>query len=608
MPALLVLLYMGIQKKWWPSLSALPILNVRATDLAEQPGTGRGEPRAAASQGAGEETAAASREPAASSSSSTGASSSSRPAALEAGSASSAEHANLLAGGPDKKSVKQSSQEVKRMRGEAKHLLHFCANMLANPFSNSLTEQTQMLCEPLCEFIDRMRTICSGSEQWHLELISGSLDAAVQKTWQLLSDSEMLETAGYCSRDGFEARTEAEIEDDNKLAAVLFETFAHVATQFTLSGMTWTKRYPGRFVSLLEPDTEQQKQNMLRVKEDFQLFVKLQEAATQSPFAKSFMSDLQWPLQTFVVEVFYMLYETEFSQLTDELRSSLQGFSRSWLASVIDEEAFNYLRGNSTNQSAGAMGRSARWGNLCASPLLSQHGRQTVQVTSTARAQAKGVVPSSAFVATSAADFDLGADVLETMNSPGWPHPSPAGHKLVGAAWEALRAANGNMEKVARSWQSLLASPGCLLADKDKQVVGIVLGCTPWCLFYMATLSHRLSNGKLLIRPDPNCQVHTLVIQDAKEWHAMKAGVVAPVQVAAWAKSARCSPGLAWTVQPGGPLLRRAAREGFRMMTKPFLDKLVALEKLVFKKNQEPKTVADTVRALVILFLTAVSK
>ncbi|CAE7032373.1 dpf-6 [Symbiodinium sp. CCMP2592] len=602
MPALLVLLFAGIQRKWWDSLSGLPLLNVRSEELQDHPEAGDATAAPSKKQAVEKQSMSADVKPGSKAVSSEAASSSSSSRQVPDSGPPAPDAAVPPVAGLEKKSVKQSNVELKKLRSEAKHGLHFCANVLANTFGCCLTEQTVSICEPLCEFVDRMRTVCTsvrGSEQWHIDLVNGSLDTAIQRTWRLLTESEMLEQAGYCSRESHEWRTAAELEQDNRLAAALFDTFSNVATQFTLSGMTWTHRYPGRFVSLLDPNPKQQKANMLHVKKDFELFLKLQELAQHSPLAKSFMADLQWPLQTFVVEVFYMLFEIGFSELTDELRQLLVGFSRSWLASIIDEEAFNCLRNNSSNQAAGFMSRPARWGNLCRSPLLSQHGRRTVEVTATARAQGKGTIPKTAFVATNAGEFDLGSDALETMSSPNWPHPSPAGHKLVGAAWAAWQAAKGDLQVLSRSWQSLLATPGCMLADRGGQLLGVVLGCNPWCLFYMPTKSRRLPNGHLIIRPDPNGVLQTLCIQDANKWSAMKASIASPVQVAKWADAGDTCPGIAWKAEPGGTLFRRAARDGFCMMTKVFLDKLVCLLGLTFPKGKKPKTVNDIVKALV---------
>ena len=91
-----------------------------------------------------------------------------------------------FAGGSNKKSVAQSNAEVQRVKSESKHLLHFCANLLASPFSNTLSEQTHMICKPFCEYVDQMWTACStpwGSENWRIDLISGALGKAAMQTW-----------------------------------------------------------------------------------------------------------------------------------------------------------------------------------------------------------------------------------------------------------------------------------------------------------------------------------------------------------------------------------------------------------------------------------------
>ena len=509
-------------------------------------------------------------------------------------------------GGERKRSVAQSNADLKRLKTSSKHMLHFCATVLGNPFANALTELTLAVCQPLCRFIDGMRTSCStawGSEDFHISLAKGSLQNAVSETWSVLSNNRLLQSAGFLETLNCDMRAAAELENDNQLAEILFEASAEIITQFTLSGLTWTHRYPGFFVGLLDPDAEQQKRNMAVVKEDFGLLLKLQEASHSSNSMKAFLADLQWPLQTYTMEVFYMLYETGFQELTPELKQLLQGFSRSWLASIVDEDAFNRLRSNATGHAAGQMGRCARWGNLSASDLIEEKGRKSVKVTSTAKAQATGSVPKSAFVATSASDFDLGADTLETMQSPSWPHPGPLGHKLVGAAWEAWRASRGDAGTLLRSWLCLLASPGCILADKDRTPLGVVLGATAWCVFYMPLEKIPKKKNGTLFHAIPNSKLQTVVIQDAKKWRAARFEVVSPVQAAIWTRDANYKAGVTWRYTDGSTLAQYAARDGFRLMTKPVLEKLVAHEGLRFPKGQQPKTVDAIVKALIFHFL-----
>ena len=257
---------------------------------------------------------------------------------------------------------------------------------------------------------------------------------------------------GYLGCLAFDKRSEAEAESDNKLAHILFETCAEVITQFLLSGMTWTERYPGRFVLLLDPDQERRAEAMKAIKKDFELLVKLHAASHD--------------------------------------------------------------------------------------------------------------------------EFHLGADVLETMLSPGWPHPSPSGQKLLGVAWNAWRVADGNLELLSRGWLSLLATPGCALADGSKNPVGVVVGTTPWGLLLMPFSPHQTKSGGLLFHPKTAGKPELLVIQDIKKWRAVRSELGSPVQVAKWGGAARSSCGLAWKPGAGSSLGQYAAREGFRTMTKAFLHKL----------------------------------
>ena len=126
--------------------------------------------------------------------------------------------------------------------------------------------------------------------------------------------------------------------------------------------MTWTHRYPGLFLGLLHADVSKRRQVMTIIKDDFRVLLQLSELSHKSGLAKAWLADLQWPLQTFCMEVFFMLYEIKFNVdgMTEEVNGMLLGFSRSFGASVVNEEAFNHLRNIASNHSNAVMGRASR--------------------------------------------------------------------------------------------------------------------------------------------------------------------------------------------------------------------------------------------------------
>lgn len=593
MLTLLVLLFMGITKGWWKSLAELPLLCVLENELAA-------------------ELAEPSEQPGAQSSPSSSSASGLRPQPVPAdGDAGQLDEAHPAAP-VDKKYVAASNEEVKQVRLGSKHHLQFCANLLANHFGNSLAEQTQRLAQPLCQWLDMMKTQCAspqGTADWHVDLVSGSLDEVISDTWAMLADPQELNEIGYLSKLDFEYYTEAELEQDVKLAEIMFDTMAAVSQQFLMSGMTWTSRYPGRFVGLLAKDGAARQQHADHIKHDFQLLLDLQKLSHDEVWAQAFIGDLQWPSQTFVMELFYMLYEVGFKELTPEVHSSLQGFAQSWASSLVNEDGFKLLREVSDGSLSGQMQRATRWGNLAASDLMAKHGRKSVTISSAARAACKKPPVKETFVAKNALEFSMGVDTLETINSSGWAHPGAAGNKMVGCAWACWRFCHGDISAASRAWLSLLVSPGCLLRNGDLGVRGVCVGTTQWGLFILPIdieKAGHITYCRIQRKAKP-----TFVCVTAMEgWKALKPQVWSPAFLAKAAGSGQVHPGIVLECARSSSVSLGvyAAREGFKMMTKQYLDKLMRAEKLRFPSGRQPKTVEDVATALIKHFMPKASE
>ncbi|CAK0866286.1 unnamed protein product [Prorocentrum cordatum] len=247
------------------------------------------------------------------------------------------------------------------------------------------------------------------------------------------------------------------------------------------------------------------------------------------------------------------------------------------------------------------MGRVSRWGNLGTSTLVEDFGRPSVQVTATARAQAKqgAAVTKDFFVEKDAANFDLGPDTLRTMTDSGWAHPSPSANKMVGACWAAWSATNGDIAKASKTWLSLLASPGTLLRHDESKVRGIVIGTTQWGIFLQPASIHK-TRGHIYLLVNGSEPTKFLPIFDFDGWRAVKPTVLSAAGVANLIGDCSAEAGVVFMQNGRGSKLQvHAAREGFKLLTKSFLDKLIRHEKLRFSQGAQPKTVDDCVKALI---------
>ena len=607
---LLVLLYMGITRGWWCDLSDLPLKGLGCIHRGGADDADGGSAPTTSEAGAASSSTAGS----ASSSGVTGvASAAAAPSGPAAGAAaSSASGGAAHPSAPlERLSVKESNAEVQRLKLGAPHHLAFCAQVLGNSFSCGVAQIILACCNPIAVFMERMKTACSsphGNESWHIGMAKGSLNDPFVEVWNLLSNVANLEALGFLPKIDWREYSKAELDGDNKLAEVLCDVMFSVIYQVYISMLNSTHRYPVAFLGLLDPDAEARQQHFKRMKVEFEQLLNLMREAHNFPFAKAFLSDLQWPSQVFVMELWFMLAEASFESLTDEIRKSLQGFSRSWLSTLVNENGFNALRHYGSNQSAGRMGRPTRWGNLAFGDLLEQQGRPAIKVTPVARTQAKGRVPPTAFVATKASDFSLGTSMLDMLCDGHWPHPAPAADKHVGASWMAWQLCECNVDKLNMCWYALLATPGTLLSDDAHRIMGVVVGSNQWIVLYQPVQLHTFQNKVKVLLPKAGSRVKTAVITSAMSHRAMRPRPLSPSALATLASGSCSGCAMAWEIEGGGASLEAcAAKEGFKQLSKMYLDKLLALQRVAFEPSQRPRTVVDIVTFLVRHFIPKAS-
>ena len=428
------------------------------------------------------------------------------------------------------------------------------------------------------------------------------------QSWGLFSPRADLEHCGFlCNRRSY---SKVQLDKDNMLAQVLFDVYNGVVSETYMSMLFWTDRFPGLFVGLLQPDLGKRKQNMDRVHRQFELFQSLERETANSAFAKTFLADLQWPSQPFCMELFYMLYEIDFDpKLTDEIVSCIRGYARSWLSNLIDEDGFCHLRERSSNQSTGKMGRAARWGSLAFSNLLRQrHGRTPVPVTPVARAQAPGPATADSFQATSVTEFSLGRDLLRKMSEPNRRYPSAKTDKLVGAMWKAFQLCEGNIKQIQQCWVALLASPGVVLCNVDKEPYGIVLASNQWLVIYQPLELLQINAKENLLVPHRHSKPEAAVLTNFGAHKAFRVKVLSPTNAATFARQDTKASGIAFQrVCPNAGLAEIAAQEGFKQMTNTHLEKLLDRIPKHFEKGGRPKHPDDILKFLVKHFIPSAS-
>jgi hypothetical protein len=156
------------------------------------------------------------------------------------------------------RSVAESNEELKKMRGSAKGTLHFVALVLANKFGNQVAEIVDIATWPFCEFFDLGKTVCKtvmGSQHWHEDLAMYGFSKIIRAALTRLEDPFVLQPIGFTPAFRYKELDEIGLQHEESLAQTLFNLVMAESYTFLLSSMTRSDIAPGKFLGLLSDDS-----------------------------------------------------------------------------------------------------------------------------------------------------------------------------------------------------------------------------------------------------------------------------------------------------------------------------------------------------------------
>ena len=139
--------------------------------------------------------------------------------------------------------------------------------------------------------------------------------------------------------------------------------------------------------------------------------------------------------------------------------------------------------------------------------------------------------------------------------------------------------------------------------------MGLVLASNQYLVIYLPLDLRRGPTGELFMMCKIDSKPKAAVVTALKGIRAIRVKAVSPTKLSQLARGSNIGSAIGFVKDgPGGALLEAfAAREGFKQLTKPFLDKLLDLQQIVFKKGERPSTVKDIVKYLVRHFIPSAS-
>ena len=380
--------------------------------------------------------------------------------------------------------------------------------------------------------------------------------------------------------------------EDTMIAKVLFDTIRNQVS-CELRHIRYHDRPPLKFTALLAD--ESRAATLVWCKELYEALLRAMGDAREDPWLCSYLTNMYFPQNLFVMETLTGLAETQFEHVPSDIREELVKLARNPSGSVVNENANRHLTSCSHDSPSGNLSRLSRWHRLLTSNLAEEVDRKLPPLDpDTHFVKAKTVNPCVFEPGSVINDFSLGADVLDAMESKAAPHLATAGYDSIPMKTDNIVTMAGRWDALKAGWLNLLVSPGTLLFHSFrglKDAKWVIHACEDGC-YAIHVLCRRIAHERRFVEIDVdsvNLWEH-VTLETYEDW---------------WATELRCAP--PWEVrehlgrpdlamqcglipdQPGERLLTFAAKRGFMHMKVPHLKKLFRMLK-PHRKGPMPAT------------------
>lgn len=271
---LLILMYIGVTSNMYETVGDLPLLGT-----AKRP-AGLADPidRPGASATTSSKAAAPAN---ASSSSSGGAQGAQQAPALRA-------------------SVRDSNQEIDKLRRSCANTIHLASCVLANRTSMKVLSMMRLTTTPF-EMAHGSQVVMfktqAGAMRWHSEMANQEF-SHLSQAFDLLGDATAITVIGFRTMEHFDARDEGPKLEDGLLADQMVDLSRFLVGNDLLSLLVYAFRPPGRFAAFLHESPDVRSECMQWSHKLWDTLEAAEHDAQSDPWLKSFLVSFGWTQET----------------------------------------------------------------------------------------------------------------------------------------------------------------------------------------------------------------------------------------------------------------------------------------------------------------------
>eukprot|EP00971_Amphidinium_carterae_P349749 6491200-Amphidinium_carterae.1 len=493
----LVLLYLGYHKGWWPDANSCPLFSRRSRymqnpdhesgDMDAEQASGIAEPEGeqGAEEGLGEMPASA----------------------LEAGSLSKA----------------RDTCTTRRAGSILKEVTHLLCDDIGCFLWQGLSHMVMPLERTFAEVVRNMKSR-EGVEVHLKGLASGDLFRGVISG--LLAWFGDPSFASACLpphlSDTWTSYQQKQIE---VVGQHLFQCLLRLCTELQISSLMYAQP-PVQFMRLLSSDADEARSCLNDMKLDWDalnVFEQTMHTGADSDEALQLHHALVPPHLQWVREAWLRCYELDWSSVPLELRHQLECYQRAHHSTLQVENTFNECRAQARKSKTYRQSPASLWNVSCYGHTAAEFGREVVRHESTETHASERKLPDGLFT-QKCCEGTVQEEVLQKLceKSPSWPTHSASSLKQSAVAWELVRTRRGKFEDMQYAWLSLLLEPGTLIIDTASRGTGarLITGVTKYGYFWIRPEVNM--RDKRVAFCSQSQQLHFDILERPEDWKVAK--------------------------------------------------------------------------------------
>ena len=421
--------------------------------------------------------------------------------------------------------VAQSNLEAENLaarRKECKNTLDLAARILASPMKRRYMEGLQVCYHSLRvhfrSMVTQQKTQRGGMEllwNWALgdkcsELASDTLASVFSSDFA--RRCELVEEGG--------GATPGEVKEDQQVAAKFGKLVVNICGLYLVDMMVYSDSVPGIMLLLAHPDAEVVGRALCRLEHIWAWVLGAEERAVACSHTRAMLREMQPLRWQWVRELFVMLHEVRFRDVTDDILDMVNGLLQGILSTGPCEDSFNLLRGVEACSANKTCGRKSRWWSLITSSLATEYDRVTPSITWVARQGAAKAVPASLFCGWQQ-QGSLSEETLEDFKSGRWDAISVEKWSLIPQALAAAQSVQRT--QLPGVWRALLAQAGDVVVHSEASTKALlVLSASRWGWVVWPLKMQRRGDFVFYVpeKAEKKSKHHFRVVWDHQEWKA----------------------------------------------------------------------------------------